>query len=150
MKSLILPVACITASLFVASCSCYEVAVHATEAEKVGLPIGTVLEARKNLFGQLQPHIDDGHKFIAISEVQLYKKHYVLKEVAIPAGTRFRIKSFTRPRNPLCSGIDAVLEPITPIDPAGVDWDIDLKSTGNGTYGPKPEMFSVQPVANGG
>ena len=149
MKTLIHSVVCVTASFFVASCSCYEAQVSATEAATIGLPIGTVLEAKKDLFGQLQPHIDDGHQFIAISEVKLYKKHYVLKEVSIPAGTRFRIKGLTRPRNPLCSGIDAILEPVTPIDPAGVDWDIDLRSTGNGAYGPYPEMFSVQPVAGG-
>lgn len=122
----------------------------ASEAAKVGIPIGAILEAKKALFGQLQPHIDDNHRFIAINEVKLYKKHYVLKEFVFPAGTRFRIKGFTRPRSFLCSGIHAVLEPITPIDASGVDAEIDLISTGSGTYGPKPEMFSVQSISNGG
>jgi len=122
----------------------------ASEAAEVGIPVGTVVQAEKNLFGQLQRHVDDGHEYIAVNEVKLHKKHYVLRDVAIPAGATFRIKGFTRPRSFLCSGIDAVLEPITPIDPSSADAQVDLIDSGGGIYRLKPEMFTVRPPANGG
>ena len=132
------------------SCSCYEVRLSDQEAANVGRLIGTSIQAKKDLIGMLGEHIDDNHKFVHIQKLPGYKNRFVLKRIPIPAGTRFRIVGLTRPRNVLCSGIDAVLLPTASLDPSGAEAEIDLVETSDGHYTVDPEMFVEVPEANSG
>jgi len=126
--------------VFCTSCSCYNVRLS-TEEAKVGIPIGSTIEARKELIGMLVEHIDDGHKYVVITELPGFGNRYVLKRIPIPAGTRFQVVGFERPRNFLCSGMDAVLYPNKPLESSGSEAQIGLVQTTSGSFALNYEMF---------
>jgi len=112
------------------------------EAAKVGIPIGTTIETKQELIGMLVEHIDDGHKYVVITELPGFNNRYVLKRIPIPAGMRFQVVGFERPRNFLCSGMDAVLHPDKPLGSSVAEGQIDLVQTTNGRFSLNHEMFS--------
>jgi len=134
----------IVLALGLMSCSCYEARLSPEEAAKVGVPIGTIITAKKELIGMLVEHVDDGHKYIVITELPGFSNRYVLKRISIAAGTAFEIIGFTRPRSPLCSGTDAVLRSKNEFESSGAEAQIDLVKVSGGTFAVDQKMFSEQ------
>ena len=98
----------------------------------------------------LVEHIDDNHRYVDIQKLPGYKNRFVLKRIPIPVGTRFRVVSLNRPRNFLCSGLDAVLLPAVGLDPSAAEAEIDLVETSDGHYIVDPEIFVEVPEVNSG
>ena len=143
-------VTAILLALILMSCSCYEERLSPEEAAKVGVPIGTIITANKELIGMLIENVDDGHNYIVITQLPGFSNRYVLKRIPITAGTAFEIIGFTRPRSPLCSGTNAVLRSKKEFESSGVEAQIDLIEMAVGTFTVNQEMFSVQMPEQGG
>ena len=132
----------LAAALSLSSCiSCYPVRMTQAEMASAGLTIGTVVEAKRMLYASLEKDIDGGPNVVYVTEEELYKKHYVLRQFTVSRGTRFEFIGFLRPRNFLCSSIYGVLRPIVPIEPTGAEVNIRMEETPDGTFAFDPEMF---------
>lgn len=145
-RTFVLTAALGLASWGLASCiSCYNVILDVGDATKVGVAVGTILEAKKDLIGMLVEHIDDpSRKYVAVTELPGFSGRYVLKRIPIPVGTTFQVVGFERPRNFLCSGVDAVLHPVTPLVPSGAEAQISLVEATDGSFAVNRRMFNEQ------